>query len=51
MLVRIDGTAPKLMPTSLTMFRRSRLLSHITRVCMTLIFSSVVASLGLDHPS
>ena len=36
MSVRIDSTAPKLMPTSLAMLRRSRLLSHITRVCTTL---------------
>ena len=51
-LVRIDCTAPKLMPTSLAMIRRSRLLSHITRVCTTLTFSSSVASLGRpDGPS
>ena len=31
MSVRIDCTAPKLMPTSLAMLRSSHLLSHITR--------------------
>ena len=41
-LVRIDSTAPKLMPTSLAMLRRWPLLSHITRVCTTLTFSSAV---------
>ena len=46
MSVRIDCTAPKLMPTSLAMVRRSRLLSHMTEVCTTLTFSSAVASLG-----
>ena len=51
MWVSIDCTAPKLMPTSLAMPRRSRLLSHITRVCTTLTFSSAVASLGRsDRP-
>ena len=50
--VRIDCTAPKVMPTSLAILPRSRLLSHITRVCSTLTFSSGVASLGWqDHPS
>ena len=38
MSVRIDYTAPNLMPTSLAMFCRSRLLSHITRMCTTLNF-------------
>ena len=46
MSVRIDCTAPKLMPTSLAMLRRSRLLSHINSACTTMTFSSVVASLG-----
>ena len=52
MSVRIDCTALKLMPTSLAMLRRSRLLSHITRVCTTLTFLSAVASLGwpILHP-
>ena len=50
--VRIDCTAPKLMPTSLAICGRSRLLSHITRVFTTLIFLSAVASLRrLDHTS
>ena len=44
MPVRNNCTAPKLMPTSLTMLHRSCLLSHIARVCTTLTFSSVVAS-------
>ena len=40
------------MPTSLDMLRRSHLLSHITRVCTTLTFSSAVAALGRpDRPS
>ena len=40
------------MPTLLAMLRMSRLLSHITRVCTTLTFSSAVTSLGLpDGPS
>ena len=54
MLVRINCTAPKLMPTSLALLRRSCLLhvSHITRMCATLTFSSAVASLGRpDRPS
>ena len=52
LLVRIDCTARKLMPTSLALIRRSRLLSHITRVCTTLTFSSAMASLGRpDGPS
>ena len=46
MLVRIDCTPPKVMHTSLAMHCRSHLLSHITRVCTTLKFTSVVASLG-----
>ena len=46
MSVRIDCTAPKLMLTSLAMFRRSRLLSHVARVCTTLTFALAVASLG-----
>ena len=50
MSVRISCTAPKIMPTSLAMLRRSCLLSHITRVCTTLTFSSVVASLGRPNP-
>ena len=51
MWVSIDCTAQKLMPTSLAMLRRSRLLSHITRVCTTLTFSSVAVSLGRsDRP-
>ena len=33
MSVRINCTAPKLMPTLLSMLHSSRLLSHITRVC------------------
>ena len=51
MSVRIDCTAPKLMPTSLAMLRRSRLLSHITRVCKNLTFSSAVASFERPHHS
>ena len=40
------------MPTSLAMLRRSCLLSHIIRVCTTMTFSSVVASLRQpDCPS
>ena len=35
MSVRIYCTGPLFMPTSLAMIRRSRLLSHITRVCKT----------------
>ena len=34
------------MPTSLAILRKSRLLSHITRLCTISTFSSVVASLG-----
>ena len=52
MLNRIDCTAPKLMPTSLAMLRRSPLLSHISSMCTTLTFLSAVASLGQpDRPS
>ena len=52
MLVRIDCTVPKLMLTSLAMLHISHLLSYIARVCTTLTFSSVVASLGQpDRPS
>ena len=52
MSVRIDCTVPKLMSTSLARLPRSRLLSHITRVCMTLTFSSALESLGRpDRPS
>ena len=52
MYFRIDCTAPKLVPTLLAMLPRSHFLSHITRVCTTLTFSSVVASLGRpDSPS
>ena len=52
MLVRFDFTALKVMPTSLAMLQRSRLLSHMARVCTTFTFSSVVASLRRpDHPS
>ena len=52
MSVRINCTAPKLMLTSLAMLRRSHLLSHITWVCTTLTFSSVVAYFGWqDYPS
>ena len=43
MSVRIDFTVPKLMPTSLAMLGSSRIVSHTTRVCTTLIFSSAVA--------
>ena len=50
-LVRIDCTTPKRMPTSLAMLRRSHLLSHITRACKTLTFSSAVACFGADSPS
>ena len=50
MPVRTDCIAPKLMPTSLSMLHRSRLLSHITRVCMTLTFSSAMVSLFLGRP-
>ena len=50
MSVRIDWTAPKLMPTSLAISRRFRLLSHMTRLCTTSTFSSVVASLGSHRP-
>ena len=51
-LVRIDCTASNLIPTSLAMLSRTRLLSNITRVCTALTFSSVVASLGRpDRPS
>ena len=38
MTVRIDYTAPNLMPTSQAMLCRSCLLSHITRMCTTLHF-------------
>ena len=48
--VRIDCTAQKLMPTSQATLLRSRLLSHISRVCTTLTFSSAVASLTLSLP-
>ena len=48
MSVRIDCTTQKLMPTSLAMLHRSCLLSHITRVCTTLTFSS---AMGVDRPS
>ena len=52
MSVRIYCTAPKLMPTSLAMLRRSRLLSRITRVCTTLKILSEEVFLGrLDRPS
>ena len=52
MSVRIDCSAPKRMPTSLTMLHMSRLLSHITKVYTTMTFSSAVASLGWpDRPS
>ena len=48
---RIDCTAPQLMPTKLAMLCRSRLLLHITRVCTTLTYSSVVVSFGQqDRP-
>ena len=40
----------KLKPTSLIMLRRSRLLSHITRVCTTLKFSSALTSLVQPGP-
>ena len=43
MSVSVDCTAPKHIPTSLAMLRRSRLLSHITRVCTIFTFLSVVA--------
>ena len=46
MSVRIDCTAQKLLPTLLAMLCRSRFLSNISRVCMTLTFSSVVAFWG-----
>ena len=49
MSIRIYFTAPKLMPTSLAMLHRSRLISHITRVCTTLTISSAVASLGRQN--
>ena len=40
------------MLTSLAMLRSRHLLSHITRVCMTLTFSSAVTSFGRpDRPS
>ena len=45
--VNIDCIAAKLMPTSLAKLHRSRFLSHITKVCTTLIFSS--ASLGRPY--
>ena len=48
MSVRIDWTAPKLVPTSLAISRRFRLLSHMTRLCSIPTFSSVITSLG--HP-
>ena len=52
MSVRIDCTAPKHMPTLLTMLCSSRLLSHLTRVCTTVTFSSAVAPLVRpDRPS
>ena len=44
--VRIVCTAPKLMPTSLAILRKSHLLSHISRLCTISTYSSVVASLG-----
>ena len=44
--VRIICTAPKFMPTSLAIIRKSRLLSHIIRLCTISTFSSVVAALG-----
>ena len=44
MSAKIDCTAPKLMPTFLAMLQRSRLLTHITRVCTNLKFSSAVAA-------
>ena len=48
----IDCTAPKDIPILLAMFCRFPLLSHMTRVCTTLTFSSAVASLGWpDRPS
>ena len=53
MSVMINCTASKGTPTSLAMLCKSRLLSHITRGCMTMTFSSVVASLGrqtVHHP-
>ena len=40
----------KLKPASLVMLRRSRLLSHITRVCTTLKFSSALTSLVQPGP-
>ena len=46
MLVSIYYTAPILLPTWLVMLGRPRHLSHITMMCMTLTFSSAVASLG-----
>ena len=52
MSVRTDCTVPKRIPTSLAMLRRSRLLSHITRMCSTQTFSLMVASFGRpDRPS
>ena len=52
MSIKIDCTVPNLMPTSLAMLCKSHLLSHITRVCTTLTFSSAMASLGRpDRPS
>ena len=44
--VKIVCTAPKRMPTSLAILRKSRHLSHITRLWTMSTFSSMVASLG-----
>ena len=49
--VKIDCSALKPMPTLLAMLRWSRLLSHITRMCMTCTFTSAVTSFGAARPS